>query len=388
MGLPGIGRTAPDETSAPGVTDPGRAAREAREAREAVEAWQMAELRRTLAWARGASPFHARRLAGIDLASLSTPADLARLPRMTAADLGAPGLLAVSQDHVARVVSLNTSGSSGPPKRLHFSRADLERTLDFFRVGMSTLAGPGDAVLVLLPGQREWGVADLLAQALPGIGARCVLPQAKKAAAQALPQQALPHLTETQAIGPQPFLPSQSLPQQIKTQGVTTLVAAPTQLAKLLETPGAQSLRLRAVLSSGEPLPDDLRRRLETAWGCEVFDHWGMTETGYGGGVECAAHNGYHLREADLLLEVADPETGQPLPMDEHSGRSATGEILLTTLGERALPLVRYRTGDAARWLAGPCPCGSFLRRLGRVPGRLAANGRNIHHLHKGQGQT
>lgn len=382
--------------------------REGREAREAVEAWQMAELRRTLAWARGASPFHARRLEGLDLASLSTPADLVRLPRMTAADLGAPGLLAVSQDHVARVVSLNTSGSSGPPKRLHFSRADLERTLDFFRVGMSTLAGPGDAVLVLLPGQREWGVADLLAQALPGIGARCVLPQAEKAAALALPppfgtqQAGAQHIWEqqgeAQAIGPrpllpspflpEPFLPSQSLPQQIKTQGVTTLVAAPTQLAKLLQTPGAQSLRLRAVLSSGEPLPDDLRRRLEIAWGCEIFDHWGMTETGYGGGVECAAHNGYHLREADLLLEVADPETGQPLPVDEHSGRSATGEILLTTLGERALPLVRYRTGDAARWLAGPCPCGSPLRRLGRVPGRLAANGRGIQHLHKGQGQT
>lgn len=391
MGLPGLGRTAPDESSAPGVT--GMTDREAREAREAVAVWQMAELRRTLAWARGASPFHARRLEGIDLASLTAPADLARLPRMTAADLGAPGLLAVSQDHVARVVSLNTSGSSGPPKRLHFSLADLERTLDFFRVGMSTLAGPGDTVLVLLPGQREWGVAHLLAQALPGIGARCVLPQAEKAAAQALPppfgtQQTWVQQGGAQAIGPRTLLPSQSLPQQIKTQGVTTLVAAPTQLAKLLQTPGAQSLRLRAVLSSGEPLPDDLRRRLETAWGCEVFDHWGMTETGYGGGVECAAHNGYHLREADLLLEVADPETGQPLPVSEHSGHSATGEILLTTLGERALPLVRYRTGDAARWLAGPCPCGSPLRRLGRVPGRLAANGRGIQHLHKGQNQT
>lgn len=32
-----------------------------------------------------------------------------------------------------------------------------------------------------------------------------------------------------------------------------------------------------------------------------MFDHWGMTETGYVGGVECSAHSGYHLREADLL---------------------------------------------------------------------------------------
>ncbi|MBI5520598.1 MAG: hypothetical protein HY916_11145 [Desulfovibrio sp.] len=116
-------------------------------------------------------------------------------------------------------------------------------------------------------------------------------------------------------------------------------------------------------------LAEGLRREVEAAWGCEIFDHWGMTETGYGGGVECAAHSGYHLREADLLLEIAHPGTGEPLRPGE------TGEILVTTLGRRALPLVCYRTGDAAAWLAGPCICGSALRRLGRVPGRIASDG-------------
>lgn len=105
------------------------------------------------------------------------------------------------------------------------------------------------------------------------------------------------------------------------------------------------------------------------AWDCEIFDHWGMTETGYGGGVECAAHSGYHLREAGLLPEIARPDTGEPLAPGE------TGEILVTPLGERAMPLVRYRTGDAASWVAGPCSRGSTLRRLGRVPGRIAPGG-------------
>ena len=312
---------------------------------DAVAAWQMAELRRTLAWARATCPFHAARLAGIGLETLHTAADLVQLPRMTAADLASPGLLAVSQDEVARVVSLDTSGSSGPPKRLHFSEPDLARTIEFFAVGMSTLAGPGDGVLVLLPGRREWGVADLLARALPGIGARAVLPpQAWTAAA---------------------------LPEVMAGNAVSCLIAAPTQLRALLghSEANAACRQVRALLSSAEPLPLDLRRDVESAWSCEVFDHWGMTETGYGGGVECAAHNGYHLREADLLVEIADPATGAPLPP------GATGEILVTTLGERAMPLVRYHTGDAAAWLAGPCPCGSGVRRLGRVPGRIAPNG-------------
>ena len=54
------------------------------------------------------------------------------------------------------------------------------------------------------------------------------------------------------------------------------------------------------------------------------------------------------------------------------------GEIVITTLTREALPLVRYRTGDVAAVLPGPCRCGSPLRRLGRVVGRLVSdeNGR------------
>jgi phenylacetate-CoA ligase len=295
----------------------------------------------------------------VDLEALRAPANLALLPRMTAEDLAAPGLLSMSQDEVARVVSLPSSGTSGPPKRLFFSQADLARTLDFFAVGMGTLCAAGDVALVLLPGRRPWGVADLLEQALPRFGGRAL-------------------------AAPEDWTPD-SLPWLMTAQGVSTLVAAPTQLARLLTLPSAVQGALRslgAVLSSGEPLPDALRAQVQRAWGCEVFDHWGMTETGFGGGVECRAHSGYHLREADLFIEVADAR-GQPLPPD---GKGDTGEILVTTLGERAMPLVRYRTGDAAAWLPGPCPCGSPLRRLGRVPGRLAEGGAGILQPAKGRG--
>ena len=54
--------------------------------------------------------------------------------------------------------------------------------------------------------------------------------------------------------------------------------------------------------------------RPSSRWGCRVFDHYGTTEMGLGGGVECEALDGYHLREADLLFEVADPETGRLCP--------------------------------------------------------------------------
>ena len=109
-----------------------------------------------------------------------------------------------------------------------------------------------------------------------------------------------------------------------------------------------------------------VKRFLENTWKCTVFTHWGMTETGYGGGVQCGAREGYHMRDLDLLLEVVDPETGEPVPDGE------LGELVLTTLRRTGMPLIRYRTGDLGRFIVSPCPCGTLKPRLAEVEGRLA----------------
>ena len=103
--------------------------------------------------------------------------DIAALPFTAPGDIAEnwKRFLCVPLDAVARMVTLSTSGTTGEPKRLAFSVADLERTLDFFAHGISVLVRPGDTVLVLLPGaERPDGVTDLLIQALPRIGARGV----------------------------------------------------------------------------------------------------------------------------------------------------------------------------------------------------------------------
>jgi phenylacetate-coenzyme A ligase PaaK-like adenylate-forming protein len=91
----------------------------------------------------------------------------------------------------------------------------------------------------------------------------------------------------------------------------------------------------------------------------------GTTEMGLGGGVECSALSGYHLREADLYLEIVCPDTGQPVRTGEE------GEIVFTTLTRKGMPLVRYRTGDLSRLILEPCPCGTQLRRLDVVRKRI-----------------
>jgi phenylacetate-coenzyme A ligase PaaK-like adenylate-forming protein len=105
---------------------------------------------------------------------------------------------------------------------------------------------------------------------------------------------------------------------------------------------------------------------LEDTWGCKVFNHYGATEMGLGGGVECEAHRGFHLREADMFFEIVNPETGEPVPDGEY------GEVVFSTLTRRGMPLVRYRMGDRSRFIVGECPCGTKLRTLEKVCGRFS----------------
>lgn len=306
--------------------------------------YRLERLNQVLAYARERSPFyrdHLDRRAPQYLASL---ADWEKVPFVTAADLRAQHqrMLCVSHGEVARVVTLRTSGTTAEPKRIFFSEPDLELTRDFFGVGMSTLVGPGDKVLIMLPGPTPHSVADLLGQGLARI-----------------PVHSRMHwpVTDLAAVA-----------GEIREGGFNALVGAPAQVMALARHPAGRALgadTIKAVLLSTDYIPRAVVAEIEAVWGCPVFEHYGMTEMGYGGGVQCAAQRGYHLREADLFFEVIDPHTGRPCPPGE------PGEVVFTTLTRQAMPLLRYRTGDLAAWEQGPCPCGSALPLLGLVQGRL-----------------
>lgn len=117
---------------------------------------------------------------------------------------------------------------------------------------------------------------------------------------------------------------------------------------------------VRAVLSSSELLTRDMRARLVECWESEIFDHYGTTEIGLGGAVECQAHQGMHIRENDLYFETIAAD-GTPLPDGEE------GELVVTTLTRKGMPFIRYRTGDTGVITSDRCACGSFIRRILRA---------------------
>jgi phenylacetate-coenzyme A ligase PaaK-like adenylate-forming protein len=315
---------------------------------DGLRAYQLRALRETVTLARGRSRFYAELLRDVEPGALASLDDLSRLPLTTAEDIREHGmrLLCVRPGEVDRIVTLPTSGTTGEPKRIHFTAADQELTRDFFHRGMSVLVRPGQRVLILLPGERPGSVGDLLRAGLARMDVEGIV-----------------HGPVTD--------PSRALRAMGK-GGFDAVVGIPVQVLGLARH-GANDgvpIGLSSVLLSTDQAPRSLVAAVEEAWGCRVFDHYGTTEMGLGGGVECEALNGYHLREADLLFEIVDFGTGRPVPDGEY------GEVVFTTLTREAMPFIRYRTGDRGRFLTDPCPCGTCLRRLERVRARLAGRAR------------
>lgn len=311
---------------------------------ELIEAYQLEKLRQTLELVSTQSSFYKHHLAGCDL-DLRNLDQLQHLPFTTADDIkkNPAHFLTVSQGEIDRIVTLQSSGTTGQPKRIYFTTADQELTIDFFQQGMATFVEPGDRVLILLPGKNPGSVGDLLRQGLAKHGVEGIV------------------------YGPV-FNPAETL-EVIQKEEIDCLVGIPVQvlsLARYRDTNGLPvPVGVKNVLLSTDYVPEAVVQALQESWGCRVFNHYGSTEMGLGGGVECAALKGYHLREADLYFEVVDPVSGEVLPDGEY------GEVVFTTLTRQGMPLIRYKTGDFSRFLKEPCPCGTVLKRLDSVKGRL-----------------
>jgi phenylacetate-coenzyme A ligase PaaK-like adenylate-forming protein len=312
--------------------------------RPVIERYQGNRLCSLIDFCQEHSSFYRRKFAAAGISTITGMDDLTRLPLTSEAELRSHGLemVCVSQDEVARIITIHSSGTTGIPKRLFFTEKDLERTLDFFHQGMQSLVEPGQRVAVLLPGATPDSTGHLLAQALQRMQ---------------VPSDILGLVDD----------PEQAALQLSRIRP-DVLVGFPVQILAVARMAAALAIPLgsiRSVLLCSDYIPESLCVKLAGLLACEIFTHYGTVETGLGGGVDCDAHCGVHLREADLLVEIIDPSTTKPLADGEW------GEIIFTTLTRTGMPLIRYRTGDLGRLLPGSCPCGSQIRRLDKVLGRI-----------------
>lgn len=148
------------------------------------------------------------------------------------------------------------------------------------------------------------------------------------------------------------------------------LVAYASMLRILADEQQAGRLAIspRVINASSEPLTAETRLHVKHAWQAACFDVYAATETS-GVAAECSAHDGLHLYDDLVIVEVVDDSYRAVAP-----GETGT-RALVTVLSSRTLPLLRYELTDRIRTLPldralAPCPCGRTLPRIAGVEGR------------------
>ena len=311
--------------------------------RENLEALQLEKLNRLLIRAREMKAHYEKlpeRLESLE--------QLRNLPFTTADMLGEnPGkYLLTSQSEIARIISGATSGTTGPAKRVFYTAGDTEHTVGFFAAGISEMVDPGEKVYIGMPFSGPFGLGDLIARAVEKLGA--------------IPIRAGIGRT----WGRQQEILLEEKPENF--------IGFPVPLLGLARFCG-KDFTIRKALVSGDACPEGVMEELDRLLKGQTFPHYGSREMGLGGAVTCPAHEGMHLRENHVLAEIVD-EAGNPLPDGQW------GELVITTIGLEAMPLIRYRTGDRARFLEKRCPCGGVTKRLDRVS-RLNPGGIDMEQL-------
>lgn len=265
---------------------------------------------------------------------LETLAQLQTLPFTTPEMLSAnPGkFLLTSQSEVSRVISGATSGTTGSAKRVFYTERDTEHTVGFFAAGISEMLKAGEKCYIAFPFTGPFGLGDLIAKAVERLGG--------------VPIRA----GFGQTWGEMCSLVCQTQPE--------TYIGFPVTLLSLARMYGP-AFPIQRALVSGDACPEGVMEELEKMLGSKLYPHYGSRECGLGGAVTCPAFEGMHLRENHIIPEIID-EHGNVLPDGEY------GELVLTTIGADAMPLIRYRTGDYTRILP-PCKCGGVTKRLDTV---------------------
>ena len=317
---------------------------------------QLQRLKETVARV-GRSPFYGERLtqAGISADRINRLEDIRKIPFTTKDDLRARGreMLTVPLTEIVRLHA--SSGTTGQATVIYYTRRDIETWADLVARSMyMTGVRPGDVF------QNMMGYGLFTG----GLGFHY---GGERLGALTIPAGAGNSARQLQLM------------QQF---GSTVIHIIPSFALYLLNTfdkhgLDPRDLPLRIAFVGAEPHSEDMRRRIEAAYGLKAYNSYGLSEmNGPGVAFECPEQNGMHVWEDAFLLEVLDRETLEPV------GPGEVGELVFTNLTRQGMPLLRYRTRDLAAYDDRPCPCGRSSRRLSRLQGRsddmLIVKGVNI----------
>lgn len=316
---------------------------------------QFAAIKKKLSTIKEKSPFYREKYRDIDIESIRTMEDFAKLPLTDKCELREAyplGLQAVPEEEVVRIHS--SSGTTGLPVIIPYTKKDVEDWAIMFErcyryAGVTNL----DRIHIT-PGYGLWTA---------GIGFQ--------AGAERLGAMVVP-------MGPGNTDKQLKMMQDMKTTVLTATSSYALLLAEEIEKRGIKDkICLKRALIGSERWGDKMRYRIANELGVKLYDIYGLTEIyGPGIGISCDEACGMHYWTDYVYFEIIDPKTGENVPDGEY------GELVITTLVKEGAPLIRYRTHDLTRIIPGECKCGSKFPRIdiliGRTDDMVKVKGVNI----------
>lgn len=323
-----------------------------------LEKIQLEKLRETVSWAIR-SPFYKRKLSRLGITcpeEIKSLDDLQRIPLATKDDLRQNfprGLMAVEPQEIVRMHS--SSGTTGIPTVIYLTQDDINNWTELVsRCIVATGAGRED----IFQNMMGYGLFT------GGLGLHY---GAERVGMMVIP------------IGGGN---TKKQIQMMKDFQTTVVHATPSYLLHIhsvLAESGVsvKDLALKKAYVGAEPHSENIRLKIEQLYGIDAYNSYGLSEmNGPGVAFECVYKSSMHIWEDAYIVEIIDPQTGERLEDGQQ------GELVLTNLIRRAMPLMRYRTRDLAFLIPDKCQCGRTHRRLSRIMGRtddmLIINGVNV----------
>ncbi|WP_459209514.1 phenylacetate--CoA ligase family protein [Aquimarina rhabdastrellae] len=317
--------------------------------REEITKLQEQKLQEHLQYLQANSPYYQRlfKTHNIDITTIKTIDDLQQIPITTKEDLQHynDDFLCVPKNEIVDYVT--TSGTLGKPVTFALTDADLDRLAYNEAISFAGAGVTQDDVVQLTTTLDRRFMAGLA------------------------------YFLGTKKLGAAMVRVGSGIPElqwdSIKRFDTTYLIAVPSFLLKMIAYAEANDIdyknsSVKAAICIGEPLRDQdfnlntLGQRIKDKWDIELYSTYASTEmsTAF---TECKAHRGGHHHPELIITEVIDDD-GQPVKDGE------AGELTITTLDVKAMPLLRYTTGDIVKVHREACICERTTMRLSPVLGR------------------
>ncbi len=314
--------------------------------REQMRKLQLERLKHTVEDVYQRVPFYKNKLdeAGVKPSDIQTLEDLRKLPFTTKEDFrdNYPfGMFARPMKEIVRIHA--SSGTTGKPKVVGYTRNDMNTWSDLIARLVYMVGGSDEDIAQVAFGYGLFTGGFGLHQGLEKVGAT-VVPMSSGN-------------TEKQIMLMRDF-------------GTTLLIATPTyalHIADVLEEMNVpkEEIKLKIGMFGGEGHTEEMRKILESRLGIISTENYGLSEVmGPGVAGECIYQNGQHIAEDCFIIEIIDPETGEPVE------EGKPGEVVITTIKKEGIPVLRYRTHDISYLISEPCECGRTSRKLAKMQGR------------------